>query len=164
MNLTKDTGSLDFLKQQVGMQREQAEVMLQIIERMDEQEKRVDDKVGHVEKLVEDVSKKVHIDEKEMYDIRSIVQRKAWEFAKIRLEFAGFGDLPNTDLILSKQGHFRMSLYKRLKNRFNVTKFTHIPHVKFEEACDYLESVEYDHLTYQELRWTPSQKRIIDKE
>lgn len=164
-NLTETNNnlSLDLLKQQAGLQKEQAGMILQIVENMDNQEKRVDKKIGRVETLVEDVSRKVHLDDKESHDIQSGVNKKAWLFAQILLEEKGFSKPFDTNLTLSKQGHLRSRLYSRLKKEFNVTKYTHIPHEKFKDAINFINSIEYNQLNSSDKRWTPSQQGIIER-
>lgn len=163
MEIVKQDKTIDVLKQQVGLQQQQAEVMLAVIERMDEQEKRVDIKIGRVEQLVEDVSKKVHLDEKEATDIQSIVNRQAWKFANIKFEESGFEEPYQTELFMSKLGHFRSVIYKRLKKQFNVTKYTHIPHEKFNEALSFVHNLSYDNLNEIEKRWTAKQRELLER-
>lgn len=163
MEIVKQDKTIDVLKQQVGLQQQQAEAMLAVIERMDEQEKRVDIKIGRVEQLVEDVSKKVHLDEKESTDIQSIVNRQAWKFANIKFEESGFEEPYQTELFMSKLGHFRSVIYKRLKKQFNVTKYTHIPHEKFNEALSFVHNVSYDNLNEIEKRWTAKQRELLER-
>lgn len=163
MEIVKQDKTIDVLKQQVGLQQQQAEAMLAVIERMDEQEKRVDIKIGRVEQLVEDVSKKVHLDEKEATNIQSLVNKKAWKFTNRKFFENGFSEPYPVELFMSKQGHFRSVVYKRLKKNFNVNKYTHLPHEKFKEAMSFINNLSYDNLNEIEKRWTAKQRELLER-
>ena len=159
--MSNDLQTMDVLKQALVQQNQHGEALVAVIERMEEQEKRVDVKIKEVVDLVEVVSNKVHLEDKEAFDIQSAVNRKATEFAKNYLINKGFESPFGTNLFLSKIGQMRRAVYKRLRQKFNVTKYTHLKHVDFEEAMKFIESIEYGWLTDSETRWTITQKKML---
>lgn len=160
--MSNELQSMDVLKQALVTQNQHGEALLAVIERMEEQEKRVESKIVEVKSLVEAVDKKVHIDDGEAHEIQKLVNVRSAEFAKYFLEEKGFDDPFDTNIFLAKIGQIRGVIYKRLKRKFNVTKYTHIKHTSFDDAINYLESIEYQWLTPTEVRWTQRQKDMLN--
>ena len=150
----------EMIKDTLLQQNEQGQVLLQIVERMEEQEKRVDNKINDVEELVEAVNKRVHLDEGEASDIQSLVAKKAWYFA-----IAYFGDDERSEnMFMSKVGQFRGNIYRRLKKAFNVNKYTNIKHTDFENAYNFIESIRYEDFSKTEIRPTQKQLELMELE
>lgn len=156
--LTQET-PLTILKETLTKQNDQGQALLLIVERMEKQEERVDKKISTVENLVEEVSKRVHLEEEEATQIKKLVNRKAWKFAKRYFNEKQME--PSSNLFLSKTGQFRGNLYRRLKTEFNVTKYTSIKHVDFNAALTFIEGVVYESMTAKELRMTPKQLELL---
>lgn len=126
---------------------------------MDRNVKKTNQKLTDIENLVEEVNKKVHIDDGEATKIKSIVFRKAGVFADFYFEEQKTH--PSDNLFASKKGQFIRLMYSRLKKAFNVTKYTNIKHVDAEKATQFLENLSYDDFTKFEIRETPKQKELI---
>ena len=116
-------------------------------------------KLTDIELLVEEVNKKVHIDDGEATKIKSIVFRKAGVFADFYFEEQKTH--PSDNLFASKKGQFIRLMYSRLKKAFNVTKYTNIKHVDAKKAVKFLENLSYDDFTKFEIRETLKQKELI---
>lgn len=130
-----------------------------IKEEMDKTSKKINHKFNDMEKLIEEVNKKVHIDDGEATKIKSIVFRKAGVFADFYFEEQKTH--PSDNLFASKKGQFIRLMYSRLKKAFNATKYTNIKHVDAEGAVKFLENLSYDDFTKFEIRETPKQKELI---
>lgn len=130
-----------------------------IKEEMDKTSKKIDHKLNDMEKLIEEVNKKVHIDDGEATKIKSIVFQKAGVFADFYFEEQKIH--PSDNLFASKKGQFIRLMYSRLKKAFNVTKYTNIKHIDAEKAVKFLENLSYDDFTKFEIRETPKQKELI---
>lgn len=126
---------------------------------MDRNVRKTNQKLTDIELLVEEVNKKVHIDDGEATKIKSIVFRKAGVFTDFYFEEQKTH--PSDNLFASKKGQFIRLMYSRLKKAFNVTKYTNIKHVDAEKAVKFLEDLSYDDFTPFEIRETPKQKEII---
>lgn len=138
------------------------EEVIGIKEEMDRNVRKTNQKLTDIELLVEEVNKKVHIDDGEATKIKSIVFRKAGVFADFYFEEQKTH--PSDNLFASKKGQFIRLMYSRLKKAFNVTKYTNIKHVDAEKAVKFLEDLSYDDFTKFEIRETPKQKEIITLE
>lgn len=135
------------------------EEIIGIKEEMDRNVKKTNQKLTDIELLVEEVNKKVHIDDGEASKIKSIVFKKAGVFAD--MYFNNQKSHPSDNLFASKKGQFIRLMYSRLKKAFNVTKYTNIKHVDAEKAVKFLEDFSYDDFTPFKIRETPKQKEII---
>lgn len=130
-----------------------------IKEEMDITARKTNHKFNELENLIEEVNKKVHIDDGEATEIKSIVFRKAGVFADFYFEEQKTH--PSDNLFASKKGQFIRLMYSRLKKTFNVTKYTNIKHVDAKNAVKFLENLSYDDFTKFEIRETPKQKELI---
>lgn len=130
-----------------------------IKEEMDITARKTNHKFNELETLIEEVNKKVHIDDGEATKIKSIVFRKAGVFADFYFEEQK--SHPSDNLFASKKGQFIRLMYSRLRKAFNVTKYTNIKHVDAEKAVKFLENLSYDDFTKFEIRETPKQKELI---
>lgn len=126
---------------------------------MDRNVKKTNQKLTDIELLVEEVNKKVHIDDGEATKIKSVVFSKAGVFAD--MYFNEQKSHPSDNLFASKKGQFIRLMYSRLKKAFNVTKYTNIKHVEAEKAVQFLRDLSYDDFTKFEIRETPKQKELI---
>lgn len=173
MSKKKNKKKENLLAETVEMQKKQAmnlvtqstvnqqllEEVIGIKEEMDRNVKKTNQKLTDIELLVEEVNKKVHIDDGEATEIKSIVFRKAGVFADFYFEEQKTH--PSDNLFASKKGQFVRLMYSRLKKAFNVTKYTNIKHVDAKKAIQFLENLSYDDFTPFEIRETPKQKELI---
>lgn len=135
------------------------EEVIGIKEEMDRNVKKTNQKLTDIEFLVEEVNKKVHIDDGEATKIKSIVFQKAGVFADFYFEEQKTH--PSDNLFASKKGQFIRLMYSRLKKAFNVTKYTNIKHIEAEKTIQFLKDLSYDDFTPFEIRETPKQKELI---
>ena len=149
MNLVAQSNVNDqLLKEVIGIKNE-----------MDRNVKKINHKINDVELLVEEVNKKVHIDDGEATKIKSVVFQKSGVFADFYFEEQKTH--PSDNLFSLKKGQFMRLMYSRLKKAFNVTKYTNIKHIDAERAVKFLENLSYDDFTKFEIRETPKQKELI---
>lgn len=116
-------------------------------------------RLNEVETLVEEVNNKVHIDDVEASEIKSIISKQANKFAHDY--FKSKNEIPSDNLFASKKGQFIRIQHSRLKHHFNVTKYTHIKHTEAEKAFNYLKALSIDLFTEFETRPTAKQLEII---
>ena len=135
------------------------EEVIGIKEEMDRNVKKTNQKLTDIELLVEEVNKKVHIDDGEATKIKSLVFSKAGVFAD--MYFNEQKTHPSDNLFAAKKGQFIKLMYSHLKKAFNVTKYTNIKHVEAEKAIQFLRDLSYDDFTPFEIRETPKQKELI---
>lgn len=173
MSKKKNKKKENLLAETVEMQKKQAmnlvvqsdvnqQLLKEVIgikEEMDITARKTNHKFNELENLIEEVNKKVHIDDGEATEIKSIVFRKAGVFADFYFEEQKTH--PSDNLFASKKGQFIRLMYSRLKKAFNVTKYTNIKHVDAKKAVKFLENLSYDDFTPFEIRETPKQKELI---
>lgn len=173
MSKKKDKKKETLLAETVEMQKRQAmnlvaqsnvndQLLKEVIgikEEMDITARKTNHKFNELENLIEEVNKKVHIDDGEASKIKSIVFRKAGVFAD--MYFNEQETHPSDNLFASKKGQFIRLMYSRLKKAFNVTKYTNIKHVEAAKAIQFLRDLSYDDFTPFEIRETPKQKELI---
>ena len=122
----------------------------------------VKENLAEVKNLANEIDKKVHIDDVEASEIKSIIGRNAYKFAKFYFEKAGH--IASDNLFSSKKGQFIRLQYSRLKKAFNVTKYTHIKHTEAQKAFTYLENLAFEDFSLFEIRETQKQKEILAME
>lgn len=173
MSKKKDKKKENLLAETVEMQKKQAmnlvvqsdvnqQLLKEVIgikEEMDITARKTNHKFNELENLIEEVNKKVHIDDGEATKIKSIVFSKAGVFAD--MYFNEQESHPSDNLFASKKGQFIKLMYSHLKKAFNVTKYTNIKHVEAKKAIQFLRDLSYDDFTKFEIRETPKQKEII---
>lgn len=173
MNKKNNKKKVILLAETVKMQKKQAmnlvaqssvnqqllEEVIGIKEEMDKTSKKINHKFNDMEKLIEEVNKKVHIDDGEASKIKSVVFSKAGVFAD--MYFNEQKTHPSDNLFASKKGQFIRLMYSHLKKAFNVTKYTNIKHVEAKKAIQFLRDLSYDDFTPFEIRETPKQKELI---
>lgn len=173
MSKKKNKKKENLLAETVEMQKKQAmnlvaqstvnqqllEEVIGIKEEMDRNVKKTNQKLTDIELLVEEVNKKVHIDDGEATEIKSIVFSKAGVFAD--MYFNEQESHPSDNLFASKKGQFIKLMYSHLKKAFNATKYTNIKHVEAKKAIQFLRDLSYDDFTPFEIRETPKQKELI---
>ena len=173
MNKKNNKKKVILLAETVEMQKKQAmnlvaqssvnqqllEEVIGIKEEMDKTSKKITHKFNDMEKLIEEVNKKVHIDDGEASKIKSVVFSKAGVFAD--MYFNEQKTHPSDNLFASKKGQFIRLMYSHLKKAFNVTKYTNIKHVEAKKAIQFLRDLSYDDFTPFEIRETPKQKELI---
>ncbi|WP_289092809.1 ORF6C domain-containing protein [uncultured Streptococcus sp.] len=173
MSKKKDKKKENLLAETVEMQKKQAmnlvvqsdvnqQLLKEVIgikEEMDITARKTNHKFNELENLIEEVNKKVHIDDGEATEIKSVVFSKAGVFAD--MYFSKQKSHPSDNLFASKKGQFIRLMYSRLKKAFNVTKYTNIKHVEAEKAIQFLRDLSYDDFTPFEIRETPKQKELI---
>lgn len=173
MSKKKNKKKENLLAETVEMQKKQAmnlvaqsnvnqQLLKEVIgikEEMDITARKTNHKFNELENLIEEVNKKVHIDDGEASKIKSVVFSKAGVFADFYFEEQKTH--PSDNLFASKKGQFIRLMYSRLKKAFNVTKYTNIKHVDAKNAVKFLENLSYDDFTPFEIRETPKQKELI---
>ena len=171
MSKKKNKKKENLLAETVEMQKKQAmnlvvqsdvnqQLLKEVIgikEEMDATARKTSHKFNELETLIEEVNKKVHIDDGEATKIKSVVFSKAGAFAYFEEQKTH----PSDNLFASKKGQFIRIMYARLKKAFNVTKYTNIKHIDADKAVQFLRDLSYDDFTPFEIRETPKQKEII---
>lgn len=112
--------------------------------------------VKDVKEMVVEVRNRVHLEEADANKIKSIVGKKAHAISKQKYSDTKEYGAEYLELV----GYARRHVYKRLKEHFNVTKYTAIRHVDREKAINFVSSIvlgseflqEYEQWRYQRIK------------
>lgn len=160
--MTNELQTMDVLKQSLVTQNEQGKALIAVIERMEEQERRVDGKITQVESLVEKVSKEITINYEEQKRIQSIVSTKANTFAEEHLTNLGQGFSDN--LFKAWKGLFIRKIYSKLKTKMNVVRYTAVKREEFELAVNFIEDLALNAFTLRDLQPSPAILNVMELE
>src|SRR5690625_1368123 len=153
------------IKFNLRRQNEQAEALIQVIERVEQIESNVNEKYEKVTEVVEEVRNRVYIEYEDQKELQSIVAKKANEVANEK-----YGDMPDHGAEFRELvGYARRHVWKKLKNYFNVTRYTSIRHVDRDEAKEYARSIslgdsflmEYDKWRYQRAKKKQREMELV---
>lgn len=149
---------MEAIKFNLKRQNEQAEALIQVIERVEEIESNVNEKYEKITEIVEEVRNRVYLEHEDQKQLQSIVGRKAYQVAKARYGDSREYGAEFRELV----GYARRRVWKRLKEHFNVTRYTSIRHVDREEAKRYAKSITLDNsflMDYEQWRLQNAKKK-----
>ncbi len=158
--MSNELQSMDVLKQALVTQNQHGEALLAVIDRMEQQERRIDLKIVDVENLVEKVSKAITVNYEEQKMIQSLVWKKANSLAEEHLSNQFYSD----KLFKAWKGLFIRRIHAKLKTKMNVVRYTAIRREKFDEAKSFLENLTYADFSLRDLHPTLSILSILEKE
>lgn len=146
--MAKRKDELIFLQNHIRQTNEQGQQLEQIIERMLDMEDRVENRVSYVE----EIKKEVPITYEQQKELQSIVQSKSNEFTR---EYYKNG-IPvekcyQSELFKKKKGQFIRAMWTRLKEYFNVPRYTAIQKVDYERTKQFLKMIAFKDFKLHEL-------------
>lgn len=164
-----ENNQMEALKFNLKRQNEQGNALVKTIERVEQIESNMNEKyektevaLGNMEDMLQEVNNRVTLEDEDARQIKSIVSKKASAIAKQKYpDIKEFG-AEYRELI----GYARRTVYKRLKQYFNVTKYTSIRHVDREKAKEYADSIKLDDsflLDYEQWRQQKIKKEQREK-
>lgn len=145
---------LQVIQNAIKRQNEQGNQLEIIVTEMIKLKTDVMEEVADMRQLVSDVKDEIQISYEQQKTIQSIVQSKANTFTEIYYA-DGYGQVESKyhdELFKKKKGQFIQALYKRLKTHFNTPRYTSIRKVDFENAKQFLLSIEYRYIASNELK------------
>ena len=146
--MAKRKDELIFLQNHIKQTNEQGQQLEQIIERMLDMEDRVENRVSYVE----EIKKEVPITYEQQKELQSIVQSKASQFTR---EYYRNGIPVNmnyqNELFKKKKGQFIRAMWTRLKEYFNVPRYTAIQKVDYDRTKQFLIMIAFKDFKPNEL-------------
>lgn len=134
---------------------EQGKALRKTLEIAIETKNKVEEMQHDISKDIKELRDNIRIDRNEQAEIQSLVCRKATQLTKDL-----FQKKVSSDLFLAKSGHFRIPIYRRLKETFNVTSYLEIKKVDFKKALEVIDNVALYNLDTYQKRLTIKQKEI----
>jgi len=133
-----------FLQRALERQQEQGNIMqvmldqmLQIESNVKRVEENVEQKFSQVNALVQEVRDSVTLTDAECYELQSKVHNLSVELTK---EYFGEEDV-DRKTFSEQVGKFRRGIWKLVKTKFGVARYSHIRRIDFTDAISFVESV-----------------------
>ncbi|MDT0714247.1 hypothetical protein HMPREF2549_10705 [Staphylococcus sp. HMSC074D07] len=150
--MAKRKDELIFLQNHIKQTNEQGQQLEQIIERMLDMEDRVENRVSYVEEMVEEIKKEVPITYEQQKELQSIVQSKANQFTREYYKNGIPVDMKyQNELFKKKKGQFIRAMWTRLKEYFNVPRYTAIQKVDYDRTKQFLTMIAFKDFKPHEL-------------
>lgn len=110
------------------------------------------------DKAIEELRNSITLNRHEQSQMKSIAGKKAYELAKNL-----FGERKvSNDLVLSKSGHLRSAIYKKVNETFDAPRYVDIRRVNYKEAISMIINMELGDFKPYQLRLTKRQKEIAE--
>ena len=146
-------------------QQNQGQALIQALEKVYELEEKMTDfesKLDEARALVNDATKQITINYEEQKEVQSAVSKIAQEATK---EHEKKLDTKFSDnLFKAWKGRFINLIYKYIKRRMNVVRYTAVKRIDFNELKMYLDTLNYYVFTESELRPTPGILKVMELE
>ncbi|HLR92345.1 MAG TPA: ORF6C domain-containing protein [Atopostipes sp.] len=149
---------MEAIKFNLKRQNEQANALIQVIERIEEIESNMNEKYVEVKDMVDEIRDRVYIEHEDQKELQSIVSKKSYAIAK---EYFNNDDDYGAE-IRELAGYAMRHHWKLLKKHFNVTRYTSIRHVDREKAKEFVRNIRLDNVFlsgYEEWRLQRAKKR-----
>lgn len=146
-------------------QQNQGQALIQALEKVYEIEDKMTDfesKLDEARALVDDATKQITINYEEQKEVQSIVAKIAQDAAK---EHEKKLDTKFSDnLFKAWKGRFINLVYKYIKRRMNVVRYTAVKRIDYHELKMYLDTLSYYVFTESELKPTPGILNVMELE
>ncbi|OZQ66105.1 ABC transporter permease [Paenibacillus sp. VTT E-133280] len=109
------------------------EGMKKMNDEMSEKEARVDEKVEDMQMMVQEVRDSVTLTDQECYQMQQAVKLKTNELTKHRYKES---DMKFNQMV----GKYRRLIWSKMKERFEVAKYSHIRRIDFADAIEFVQN------------------------
>ena len=147
---------LEIVYQTLGMQTEQAEALKQVIQEVINTKQEMIEISQKTNERFDYIENTITLRDSECTELQRAVMLKAAELVKEFLD----GQSVSQNYYSSKKGQFIRLVYKRIKSRFNVHKYTLVTHVEFGKAMEFVNGIKLNDFSEVETRETVKQIEI----
>ena len=154
---------LEIVYQTLGMQTEQAEALKQVIQEVINTKQEVIEAKQEMIEISQKTNERfdyientITLRDSECTELQRAVMLKAAELVKEFLD----GQSVSQNYYSSKKGQFIRLVYKRIKSRFNVHKYTLVTHAEFGKAMEFVNDIKLNDFSEVETRETVKQIEI----
>lgn len=123
--------------EQGGIMRVMLEQMVQIESNVKQIEENVEMKFGEMSKMVKEVRESITLTDAECYELQHAVHSKSVELVKTYLN----GDDVPKEEFSKLVGKFRRLIWKKVKERYQVARYTHIRRIDFSDAMNFVSGI-----------------------
>lgn len=147
---------LEIVYQTLGMQTEQAEALKKVIQEVINTKQEMIEISQKTNERFDYIENTITLRDSECTELQRAVMLKAAELVKEFLD----GQSVSQNYYSSKKGQFIRLVYKRIKSRFNVHKYTLVTHVEFGKAIEFVNAIKLNDFSEVETRETIKQIEI----
>ncbi|WP_339234670.1 ORF6C domain-containing protein [Paenibacillus sp. FSL R5-0517] len=134
MTTLMNTNQPDFLsvvERQMQLTEAQGMAIRGLVDGIRQMQEDVAEKVGEVQMMVQEVRDSVTLTDAECYQLQSLVRKKSNSLTKDRYKES---DEKFKDMV----GRYRRMIWSKLKERFEVAKYSHVRRIDFDDAVDFI--------------------------
>lgn len=146
-------------------QQNQGQALIQALQKVYEIEAKMDafeNKLDEARALVDDATKQINITYEEQKEVQSAVSKIAQEATKEHEK--KLGEKFSNNLFKAWKGRFTNLVYKYIKKRMNVVRYTAVKRIDYHELKMYLDTLSYYVFTESELKPTPGILNVMKLE
>lgn len=122
---------LSVVERQMQLTEAQGMAIRGLVDGIRQMQEDVAEKVGEVQMMVQEVRDSVTLTDAECYQLQSLVRKKSNSLTKDRYKES---DEKFKDLV----GRYRRMVWSKLKDRFEVAKYSHVRRIDFDDAVDFI--------------------------
>ncbi|MGE6578968.1 ORF6C domain-containing protein [Paenibacillus xylanexedens] len=122
---------LSVVERQMQLTEAQGMAIRGLVDGIRQMQEDVAEKVGEVQVMVQEVRDSVTLTDAECYQLQSLVRKKSNTLTKDRYRES---DEKFKDVV----GRYRCMIWSKLKERFEVAKYSHVRRIDFEDAADFI--------------------------
>lgn len=148
--------SLEIVYKTLSLQNDQSKALKEIVKAMIDTSKQMETLAEKTNDRFEYIEKHMTLRDSECTELQRAVMLKAAELVKEFLD----GQSVSQNYYSSKKGQFIRLVYKRIKSRFNVHKYTLVTHVEFGKAMEFVNDIKLNDFSEVETRETIKQIEI----
>lgn len=122
---------LSVVERQMQLTEAQGMAIRGLVDGIRQMQEDVAEKVGEVQMMVQEVRDSVTLTDAECYQLQSLVRKKSNALTKDRYKES---DEKFKDMV----GRYRRMIWSKLKERFEVAKYSHVRRIDFDDAVDFI--------------------------
>ena len=151
--------SLEIVYTTLERQDEQGKALKEVVKVMIETKKEMVNLATKTSERFTQIENTITLRDSECTELQRAVMLKAAELTKEFLEGQSVSPV-SQNYYSSKKGQFIRLVYKRIKSRFNVHKYTLVTHVEFGKAMEFVNGIKLNDFSEVETRETIKQIEI----
>lgn len=154
----KKMTELEIVSQTLDVQNQQSEALKKIVNAMIGTEERMSHLAEETSERLDHIENSITLNDSECTQLQREAMFKATELTKECLK-----EEVSSDYYSAKYGQFIRLVYKRIKTRFNVHKYTLVKHVEFNKAIQFVKDIKFNDFSDKETRETKRQSELREK-
>lgn len=155
--MSKDN-ELDIFRQQIEQTNKHGEYILRAIDEIKDIKEEMLTINARTNDRLEDLENTKTLLNGEAKKVKSQVMRRAYLLAN-----KYFKNQVSDELFHKKRIHLQTGIYKKINENFDAITYTTIRHIDFDNAMNYINSIELVDLPFNYLKLTDKQKEVAEK-